>query len=80
MQEVLPDPFAERVVPKIDAMKEKYEQKKAYEGRGERRKLLAVKKSKREGGDVRKFFNQDGNGEEESQSKEKVKEREPNKG
>ncbi|EFO23284.1 hypothetical protein LOAG_05204 [Loa loa] len=79
MQEVLPDPFAERVIPKIDAMKEKYEQKKACEGRGRRRKLPAVKESKREGADMRKFFSQDGNGEQESQSEMKVKQRKTSK-
>ncbi|KAL3990740.1 DNA gyrase/topoisomerase IV subunit A family protein [Acanthocheilonema viteae] len=68
---MLPDPFAERVIPKIDAMKEKYEQKKACEGRAGRRKLLAVKESKREGDDMRKFFNQNGNGKQENQSKVK---------
>ncbi|KAM3727830.1 DNA topoisomerase 2 top-2 [Dirofilaria immitis] len=69
---MLPDPFAERVVPKIDAVKEKYEQKKVAEGRGRRRKLPVVKDSKREGADVRRFFNQDGNNEDESQLKVKV--------
>ncbi|CAG9536423.1 unnamed protein product [Cercopithifilaria johnstoni] len=75
VKEVLPDPFAERVVPKIDAVKEKYEQKKACEGRSERRKMLVVKKSKREGSDVRKFFHEGENGEQPSQSKVKVKQR-----
>uniref|UniRef100_A0A1I8EI88 TOP4c domain-containing protein n=1 Tax=Wuchereria bancrofti TaxID=6293 RepID=A0A1I8EI88_WUCBA len=65
--EVLPDPFAERVVPKIDA------HKKACEDR--RRKLPVMKESKRKGTDVRKFFNQDENDGQESQSEVKVKQR-----
>uniref|UniRef100_A0A915Q4L1 DNA topoisomerase 2 n=1 Tax=Setaria digitata TaxID=48799 RepID=A0A915Q4L1_9BILA len=51
--EVLPDPFAERVIPKIDAVKEKYEQKRAGEGRGRRRKALELKELKSEGADMR---------------------------
>lgn len=74
LQEVLPDPFAERVVPKIDAVKEKYEQKKACEGRGRRRKLPVVKESKREGADVSKFFNHGENDEQKVQSKVETKE------
>uniref|UniRef100_A0AAF5PLK6 DNA topoisomerase 2 n=1 Tax=Wuchereria bancrofti TaxID=6293 RepID=A0AAF5PLK6_WUCBA len=76
VREVLPDPFAERVVPKIDAVKEKYEHKKACEDR--RRKLPVVKESKRKGTDVRKFFNQDENDGQESQSGVKVKQRKSN--
>ncbi|VDO52095.1 unnamed protein product [Onchocerca flexuosa] len=77
--EVLPDPFAERVEPKIDAVKEKYEQKKAGEGRGRRRKVPVMKESKREGIDVRKFFNQDENNEQENLSGVKVKQSELSK-
>ncbi|VDK74675.1 unnamed protein product, partial [Onchocerca ochengi] len=79
VREVQPDPFAERVVPKIDAVKEKYEQKKAGEGRGRRRKVPVVKESKREGTDVRKFFNQDENNEQENLSEVIVKQRELSK-
>uniref|UniRef100_A0A0R3RN10 NUC153 domain-containing protein n=1 Tax=Elaeophora elaphi TaxID=1147741 RepID=A0A0R3RN10_9BILA len=79
MQEVLPDPLAERVVPKIDAVKEKYEQKKACEVRGRRRKQLVEKELKREGSDVRKFFSQKENGAQENQSRAKIKQRKPSK-
>lgn len=62
---MLPDPSAERVVPKIDAVKEKYEQKKAVEGRAKGRKQREKKEAKKEGGDVRQYFGQDDSNEHE---------------
>ncbi|VDM95380.1 unnamed protein product [Thelazia callipaeda] len=58
VKEVLPNPTAERVIPKTDAVKEKYEQKKAGGGRTKGRKLCEIKE-KKEGADVRKFFNRE---------------------